>query len=393
MVESALIKSRWAWSPETGFRENVAIGLQGDFFAEYIEGVSEVENQLILPGFINLHAHLELSALKGQLDPGQPFSQWVGQLRGYLQTWELSDYLNSMNQGQIELLRSGTTAVLDLGNTDANLLCEPILRLWSAREVMGFDSTLADVRFETGLLALAKGNQHPWRKQFLAPHAPYSTSGALLQKLLDQEPWTIHLDESEEERLFFEEGRGGLADLAHLLAPTESWPIGQGLGLDWMLQRGMIPGTAILVHMNLADERALSKIKDRDCTLVHCPQSRAFFGHQQPDLDLWKTMGFNIALGTDSLASNSNLNLWSELSSLSGVNWNMDQKLRMVTQNPARALGISDELAELKTGFRADWQIIELPEDCDRPWEYLSTQHILPSEVGIDGLVRHQSDK
>jgi len=114
----------------------------------------------------------------------------------------------------------------------------------------------------------------------------------------------------------------------------------------------------IVAHLNeLAEsdfellERSASKFH-----IVHCPRSHNFFGHSPLWLERLRLLGFNICLGTDSLASNENLSLFAEMRAFQKAFPSVWPKavFRMVTVNPAMALHQENVLGRIRRGFKAD---------------------------------------
>ena len=119
----------------------------------------------------------------------------------------------------------------------------------------------------------------------------------------------------------------------------------------------------LLVHVNEVSENdleLLARAKDR-FSIVHCPRSHQYFGRAPFSLQKFRAHGFNVCLGTDSLASNSDLSLFAEMRALQGSQANLSptEILEMATINPARALRIDDRLGRLQPGFTAD--LIAIP--------------------------------
>lgn len=383
------LKAKWLWTPELGWQKNAQLECENGLWTQLCQA-DDAPNRILFPAWCNAHAHLELSSLVGKLKPAQDFSKWVMELRSHTSEWSDLDWRESFRLGQEMCLRHGTAAVLDLGNSGANLRVEPQLHLWAQFEVMGLNADLAQERLQASLDALASSKAHPLRKIARAPHAPFSTSSEILKALQPEMPWTIHVDESAEECAFFDHGTGGLAEMAHFLAPKAKWPKGQGRGLRLLLDQGLVPSGALLVHANHSSAKDLADAANLDASLVHCPQSREFFQHQLPNFSLWKKSGIEICLGTDSLASSPSLSQWDELALFLDTCedvYTLDDGLRALSINPAKALGMAGKLASLMPGAFANWQFVELPAEVENPWEWISTQKIKPAQVGLAGQV------
>ena len=119
-----------------------------------------------------------------------------------------------------------------------------------------------------------------------------------------------------------------------------------------------VPRGGILTHMNcLADsDYKLLASYARDIAVVHCPKCHEYFGRLPFELDRFRSVGISICLGTDSLASNTSLNLFEEMRHFRGnfPHISSQEILDMVTRRPARAIGLSGELGEITAGAHAD---------------------------------------
>ena len=90
--------------------------------------------------------------------------------------------------------------------------------------------------------------------------------------------------------------------------------------------------------------------------VVHCPRSHNYFGHSPFAFDRLRSLGFNICLGTDSLASNESLSLFDEMRAFQKKfpRVSPEEIFQMVTVNPARALRCENALGQIRPGFGAD---------------------------------------
>jgi len=89
---------------------------------------------------------------------------------------------------------------------------------------------------------------------------------------------------------------------------------------------------------------------------VHCPRSHDYFGHSRFAFERLRALGFNICLGTDSLASNEDLSLFAEMRAFQKVFPTISPEaiLRMVTANPATALRQENALGRIRRGLKAN---------------------------------------
>jgi cytosine/adenosine deaminase-related metal-dependent hydrolase len=235
--------------------------LEQDGFIERIDPMpaQDAPDICLLPGFVNAHAHLELSALAGKLPRNAPFYDWLSAMRKAVSDWTRRDWQDSYLQGLARSYSGGARVVYDVGNQ----MAEP-----PEGERMG-------VR----LFALHEVIKQPLPSP-ATPHSLYATPPRLVAECVERcaeegVPWSIHLAEHSEDRT--------LAELLELV--------------------GGVRAPGIIVHGNLLSERDLHLVREKNWLIVHCPESCAWFGHAGPDWELWRRSGVKVALGTDSLAS------------------------------------------------------------------------------------------
>jgi cytosine/adenosine deaminase-related metal-dependent hydrolase len=137
---------------------------------------------------------------------------------------------------------------------------------------------------------------------------------------------------------------GGRTPLSHFAKLTHT-----STAQDW-----------IVAHLNEVTETDFDLLRKRKFSIVHCPRSHAYFGHTEFQFDRFRELGFNVCLGTDSLASNDDLNLFAEMRKFHDrFRFEASRVLEMVTINPARALKQRNQLGKIRPDFLAD--MIALP--------------------------------
>jgi cytosine/adenosine deaminase-related metal-dependent hydrolase len=176
---------------------------------------------------------------------------------------------------------------------------------------------------------------------------------------------STHLAESREEMLMFCEGRGALYEFLKSIGRDMSdcggkTPLASFLG--GARGYGGSPGW-LVAHLNelTAGDFALLETSVHNFHVVHCPRSHKYFGHSPFQFQRLQSLGVNICLGTDSLASNEDLSLFGEMRAFQKAFPEVPSRdiLSMVTRNPALALGKPDELGSIRPGSHAD--LIALP--------------------------------
>jgi len=324
--------------------------------------VLDLGDALLAPGFVDAHAHLELSALRGRVPAGRSFAAWIGALlraRGASQTQDLAA---GARDAADELLAGGTTLVADV---DSLGLCARALRghalrripfheLLDARDPARTDPALRRVRAALRARApLGHG---------LSPHAPMTVSFALaatsgVLARTRRARLMIHWAETPEEERWLEHASGPLSGLL----PTP--PRRRGLEL---LERARLLGPrTLLVHGNAASSDEIARVVRSGAALVHCPGTHAFFGRPRFALAEWTRAGARLALGTDSLASNGALDMRSEIAQLLRAQPRLHPREAwlLATRGGASALGLAGRVGELREGAWADFSSSKLPRE------------------------------
>ncbi|MCK6449187.1 MAG: amidohydrolase family protein [Planctomycetes bacterium] len=323
----------------------------------------------LVPGLVDAHAHLELTALSGVMGPGVPFGEWVRTViarRAALSAHELDA---AVRAGARRLLETGTTTVgdIDTCGASARTLASTPLRHVLFRETLD----AWDPRRTAGALAALRRALPPRarRREGLSPHAPFTVSRALLSGVAAlakrrRAHVAVHWSETENELAWLEHGAGPLAPL------LGSSP--RRRGLELLDEAGLLGPGLSLVHGNHphADEPRL--LAERGVSVVHCPGCHAWFGRARFPFAAYEKRGVRIALGTDSLASNSELDMRGELARFadSGFGVPPARIFRMATLDAAAALGLGGEVGELAPGRAADF-VAFAPGARVRPFEHL----------------------
>jgi cytosine/adenosine deaminase-related metal-dependent hydrolase len=328
---------------------------------------------VIVPGLVNAHTHLELTRLAGRLTRFESFADWIGQLVAARRSWSRDDYLESARAGARCALASGTTLVGDISASGVSreaLAREP-LRKVVFEEVLGL---LPESAAES-LRALAERLDRVTPDELLcsgvSPHAPYSVSPELFRAAADVArrrglPLAVHTAETEGELEFLRSGRGELRALVDRLgALPEGWEPPGVSPVVYFEMLGILDRPAVLAHCNYLDEDSMARICKSRSSVVYCPRSHAFFGHGPHPVRQLLDLGANVALGTDSLASNQSLSMIDEMRFLAGRRRDLrpEEIFRMATLNGAAALGFGGVLGRLRRGYWADMAVLEIPEN------------------------------
>jgi cytosine/adenosine deaminase-related metal-dependent hydrolase len=354
--------------------ENGAVAIEGDRIAD-VGSFAEVKarnggevvdlgEQALLPGLINAHSHLDYTCLRGKIPRQKSFPDWIRTINAEKAKLSPQNYLASIKEGFTEAREFGTTTI-------ANLTAFPelISQIQASIRTWWF-AELIDVRSPeraNKIVDMAVKSLKSAENRGLAPHAPFTASGNLYRRcdeVARQENilLTTHLAESREEMQMFSDSGGPLADFLSSIGRDNS-DLDGATPLKHAAEFCQFDARWLLVHLNevlKSDLELLLRSKTKP-HIVHCPCSHEFFGHSPFKFGEFRPLGFNICLGTDSLASNKSLSLFAEMRAFQRNEQRILPReiLEMVTVNPALALQQSDRLGRIRPGFQAD--LISLP--------------------------------
>jgi cytosine/adenosine deaminase-related metal-dependent hydrolase len=358
--------------------EDGAVAISGDRiidvgkFAE-VEGrnpgeVLDLGDQALLPGLINAHCHLEYTCLRGKIPRQDSFTDWVRTINAEKAKLSAEDYLASIREGFAEVKRYGTTTIANL-EAFPELIAkieEPIRTWWFAELI-----DVREPRRAKEIVDVAVDSVKAAKNWGLAPHAPFTASAALYRYAYDvggreNVLLTTHLAESHEELSMFCDASGPLFDFMREIGRDMN-DCGRTTPLSLFSKILGAPGGRALprndkewlvAHLNEVTEGDFDLLEiwtDR-LHVVHCPRSHQYFGHSPFQFEKLSSLGFNICLGTDSLASNYDLSLFGEMRAFQR-NWprvSPEEILSMVTVNPAQALGKPYVIGRIRQNYFAD---------------------------------------
>ena len=318
----------------------------------------ELSPGVLAPGLVDAHAHLDLTALAGEVPAQGGFSAWVGRLIELRAAQQDRELAAGVTRGADRLLRSGTTLVGDVDSTGcgAEVLSRHPLSAVLFREVLdGGDPRRSAEAFDRVARPLSAGEG---LVEGLSPHAPFSVAPALLARLgtLARErrmPVAVHWSETPAEVEWLRDGSGPLAE--RLIASPRR------RGVELLGAAGLLGPRTLLVHGNLPERGEARRIAEAGASLVHCPGTHRFFGREPFPLARYRSAGVRLALGTDSLASNTTLDMRHEMALLREGHPELDpgQVWAMATEEGAAALGWGTRAGSLLPGRRADLALFD----------------------------------
>lgn len=328
---------------------------------QYHGAVEDLGDSILMPGLINAHCHLDYTILRGAIPPERSFAAWVGRINAAKRGLTESDILRSIAEGYAELRQWGTTTVCNLEAYTFETLPPAPVRTWWLPELI--DVRDPSHRVEEEVLERFRDVPHLG----LCPHAPYTASPDLYRRVarIAHEKGLLlstHLAESADEEAMFARREGPLFEfLQGIGRPMDD--CGRHSSFGNAVRNGLVGPGWLLAHVNELTEADFEWIATHPgpWRIVHCPLSHSWFGHRPFPWQRLHQLGVEVSLGTDSLASNQNLNLFAEMRQARRANpWITSEHLvKSVTTLPAKALGMSGKLGVVAPGAYAD--LIALP--------------------------------
>lgn len=339
-----------------------------------IEGISFEKHQdavemkgVLSPGFINCHCHLELSHFKGLIPEGTGMTDFLLEIIK-LRKSGLPFIKQAVIDAEKQMADSGIVAVGDICNGTETLSIKKYSGLYFHNfiECFGLNETNAGE-----IMAKALENYHAFDKFFpgrtsIVPHAPYSVSQALFKLISEHNTSaikSIHNQESDAEMQLFKSGN---SDLLRLINPAgiPEFNRKESNSLAYAYPYLKNSSSIILVHNSFSDEESISIVDKEKTYWCLCPNANLYINRVLPPVDLFRKNELKIVIGTDSLASNHELNMLKELSAISKAypHIQLEEMLRWVTINGAEALGISQWYGSFEKGKKPG-MVNFLPEE------------------------------
>jgi 5-methylthioadenosine/S-adenosylhomocysteine deaminase len=374
--------------------ENGAVAVEGDSIAGVGERaalhrkfpearLAEYGEAAILPGLVNAHSHLELTAMRGYLeDVEADFLKWLWKLTvARLERMTPDDLYVSAAWGAVEAARAGVTCLGDASSEAGfglRALRDTGLRGTVYHESFGPDPLLAQENFEKLRERVAELRQYEDATVRLgvSPHSPYTVSPRQLELITDfalaeRLPLMMHAAESRAEEQFVREALGPFAE-RHAGRGIE-WRARGVSPIRYLKDVGVLRARPLLAHCVRVDLADIETIKQSGASVAHCPKSNAKLGHGHAPFAAFLEHGLTVGLGSDSVASNNTCDILEEARfaalmsradagqlGAGPIMTGCDEVLFAATRGGARALGLEDQTGALSEGLQADLAIFSL---------------------------------
>jgi cytosine/adenosine deaminase-related metal-dependent hydrolase len=336
----------------------------------------DLGNVAILPGLANAHTHLDLTGLKGKLQPTADFVQWLRGVVQYRRSLSPLQAANDIRAGIAECIRQGTTLIGDIASQGWSwpILAQAPVRAVVFYELLGLPKDRAEISESQARRWL---EEHPATltcRPGISPHAPYSVRFSLFEAAFEiarthQVALASHVSETPDELELLRHRRGPLVEFLSGLGVWD--PEGLIHETETLIRQNNF--NFLVIHGNYLELDWLSKSWAKT-TVVYCPRTHAAFGHAPHPFREILAAGGRVALGTDSLASNPDLSLLTEARCIRQrfPDFPGDLLLRMLTLSGAEALGWDQETGSLAAGKSADLIVLPLPaRDVEDPHQLI----------------------
>jgi len=338
---------------------------------------------VLLPGLVNAHTHLELTALRGFLE-GLDFGSWLSVLtRARRECFDRDSLYDSACAGIDEGLRNGITTFADTTESGVPLqaLRDRGVRGIGYIEVFGPDPAQCDDAMAGLRQAATAHRAHDTAlvRTGISPHAPYTVSADLFRAVAafardESWPVAVHVAESDAETQLVRNGKGPFAERLRARGISV---VAQGRSPITLLDDcGLLACQPLLIHAIRVDDADIARIAAHGARVVHCPISNLKLGHGMAPFDRWQASGIAVGLGTDSVVSNDRMDLLGEarlatlLQSMRSGHpdaLTAHDVLATATLGGARALGLADRIGSLEVGKEADLAAFPLSHEDAHP--------------------------
>jgi cytosine/adenosine deaminase-related metal-dependent hydrolase len=372
--------ARWLLLDTGEVIENGAVAVSGPLIASVgprckikrksSDRIVNLGDALILPGFINMHTHLEECPVRGAI-PGadETFASFSAKKCGRVKQTAEETLSAGIRLEIRELLAEGITAVFDSSRLGCspNILAREPIRSWVVHELHADDLREDAAALDTAVSRISAYDRRVGRA--LGPYAVHSLSPHTQRRLLSTVSshhylWAMHVAESAEELQAFSERTG---DLYFYITRRKAWPFGETtLGpMHLALTANLIPNNGICFHCNYASGHELSLLAAKRSPVVYCFRYSETIGHKRFPLEVALNRHVTICLGTEGIAPVGEMSLLDELFALKIAYPHIPAKemLRWVTQNAAIALKMGGRLGSLTEGKLADCIAVRFTHD------------------------------
>ena len=348
------------------------------------------ESSVIMPGLVNAHTHLEFSDLEAPLgQPGMEFTQWIGEVIKFRFGGERVSKSEAIQMGLEQSARYGVAAIGEIATSpvvledyQSALPCPISLRVFF--EQLGSDDAVLEQKVAELASFFGRTDAAESNQQIVAavsPHAPYSVGDRLFDELTavaskKQAVVAMHVAETLAEREFVETKTGPFREMLESMGVWRPDAYGNYESIMAILAKLSECESSLIVHGNYLNGGELDFVATNreKMSIVFCPRTHAYFDHARYPLEEMLERRINIAVGTDSRASNPDLDLGQELVEIHRCHPEVAPEtiLEMGTTGGAKALGLDDSFGSLVQGQKAHFCVRPVA-DTSSPLGWLDT--------------------
>ena len=263
--------------------------------------IEDFGSAAILPGFVNCHSHLELTAMRGALDGVEhDFRSWLLKINSLREAMTDADIEAAAYAGALEGAAAGVTCFGDIGRYGlAGILA---LKKTGQRGIVFQETDFSpDNRTANGDFAKLGAKYEELRKEgtdlvqvVLSPHSPYTVSSRLFEliaqyAILSRVPLSIHAAESVEETNLMANGEGFFTEFYERLGLN--WESPHCTSIVYLERLGVLSARPLLAHCVTVSDSDIVRIAANGASIAHCPKSNAKFGHGYAPLEKFLDAG------------------------------------------------------------------------------------------------------
>jgi cytosine/adenosine deaminase-related metal-dependent hydrolase len=274
----------------------------------------------------------------------------------------------AIEKAEAEMFSNGIVAVGDISNTLDTLAqkAKHNLAYYTFVELYDLDPTRAQNKIKAGIEIQKEFEQNCVRAS-LVPHAPYSVTNnlwKLLSEHFGSHTISLHNQETPDENDFFKTKTGSFLGMYERTKVNLDFFEPTGLSsLQSVLPIFKNAAASILVHNSFTNANDIAAVKKQmpNTFWCLCPNANQYIEQTMPPIELLRSNGAHIIVGTDSYASNWSLNIVDELKTIQKHNPQipLDEMLGWATINGARALQMEKHLGSFEQGKKPGVVIIE----------------------------------
>jgi cytosine/adenosine deaminase-related metal-dependent hydrolase len=332
----------------------ISVGSLGDSAVE--KERTEFFNGIIAPGFINAHCHSELSHMKGVIPQHSGMTDFCKMIISYRNS-DVNEQISAMYEADQQMENEGIVAVGDISNNDLSIKMKKDSRLiyHTFVETLNLNPKFADENIAKAK-TLKQNFENAGLRVSITHHAPYSLSESLFEMSVAEGNnsgiLSIHNEESLDEMDLFAKKQGEMRDFFG--DEMDYFLYGYDNPLHRILKYIDLKTNLLLIHNTHTDSQDFRQAltRNRKTSWVLCPASNLYIENTLPDVSMFSELNAHVAIGTDSLSSNTNLSIMQELKILDSVfpATGLQTLLRWATLNGAEALNLDSELGSFDVG-------------------------------------------